>query len=87
MKRHILLLFSICMLALLPTKAQGEMEVDWSAYAQDTVMPVYMHSVDLGYDYAQEYTAVIEYPELVPLTAAEVVRYGLPQEAGLPEWP
>lgn len=75
------------MLALLPTKAQGEMEVDWSAYAQDTVMPVYMHSVDLGYDYAQEYTAVIEYPELVPLTAAEVVRYGLPQEAGLPEWP
>ena len=64
------------------------MEIDWAAYAQDTVMPVFMHSVDLGYDHASyEYTASIEYPELVPFTPEEVARYRLPKENGLPEWP
>ena len=38
-------------LALLPIQAQGEIEVDWSAYAQDTVVPVFTHSIDLGYDH------------------------------------
>ena len=75
------------MLCLLPVKAQGEMEVDWAAYAQDTVPPLFVHSIDLGYDHAGEYTAAIEYPELVPLTVAEIARYQLPKEAGLPEWP
>lgn len=86
MKRYILF-FCICALALLPAKAQGEMEVDWAAYAQDTVPPVYMHSIDLGYDCAHEYTATIEYPELVPMTASEVARYRLPATEGQPEWP
>ena len=86
MKRYILLL-CVCALALLPAKAQGEMDIDWTVYAQDTVLPVFMHSIDLGYDHAQEYTANIEYPELVPLTAAEAARYGLPAAEGLPEWP
>ena len=83
--RYILLW--LLMLSLLPVKAQGEMEVDWAAYAQDTVPPLFVHSIDLGYDHAGEYTAAIEYPELVPLTAAEIARYQLPKEAGLPEWP
>lgn len=83
--RYILLW--LLMLSLLPVKAQGEMEVDWAAYAQDTVPPLFVHSIDLGYDHAGEYTAVIEYPELVPLTAAEIARYQLPKKAGLPEWP
>ena len=85
MKRYILL-WCVCALALLPAKAQGEMEIDWTVYAQDTVLPVFMHCIDLGY-HAQEYTADIEYPELVPLTAAETIRYGLPEKEGLPEWP
>ncbi len=85
MFRHILL----CMLALalLPIRAQGEIEVDWAVYAQDTVVPVFVHSIDLGYDHAQEYAALIEYPEMVALTAADVARFRLPEAAGLPEWP
>ena len=86
MKRYILPL--LLMLTLLPTWAQGEMEVDWAAYAQDTVVPVFAHSIDLGYDHAgREYDVAIEYPELKPLTAEEIERYRLPQQEGLPEWP
>ena len=50
--RYILLW--LLMLSLLPVKAQGEMEVDWAAYAQDTVPPLFVHSIDLGYDHAGE---------------------------------
>ena len=83
--RYILL--CVLALTLLPIRAQGEMEVDWAVYAQDTVPPLFVHSIDLGYNYAQEYTAVIEYPELVPLTSTEVQRFRLPKREGLPEWP
>ena len=81
---------SICMivLALLPARAQGEMDVDWDAYAQDTVMPLYVHSIDLGYNSVDhEYRAIIEYPELEPLLSEDIARFRLPAEAGLPEWP
>ncbi len=84
--RYILL--TLLTLSLLPLRAQDEIEVDWTAYAQDTVIPTYTHSMDLGYDHAgYEYTVAIEYPELKPLTAEEVRRYRLPQQEGLPEWP
>lgn len=73
--------------ALLPVRAQGEMEIDWSAYAQDTVVPVFVHSIDLGYDCVGDYNVAIEYPELKALTAEEVARFGLPPKEGLPEWP
>lgn len=85
MMRYIL--FSLLSLWCVAAKAQGEVEIDWAAYAHDTVPPVWMHSIDLGYDHRHEYRAAIEYPELVPLTAEEVERYGLPKEKGLPEWP
>ena len=82
------LLLPILLLALLPAKAQDELEVDWATYAQDTVMPVFTHSIDLGYDHAvHTYSVAIEYPELKPLTAEETARFRLPAEAGLPEWP
>lgn len=77
----------VLVLAMLPGWAQHEIEVDWAVYAQDTVMPVFVYNVDLGYDYADEYKVAIEYPELKPLTAEEVIHYRLPEEAGLPEWP
>ena len=83
--RNILLLLFLC--ALLPAKAQGEMEIDWSVYAQDTVLPVFTHSIDLGYDYSGAYTAAIEYPELKPLSADEIARFRLPKKGGAPEWP
>lgn len=83
--RYILLpLLTLC---LLPCKAQGEIEIDWSAYAKDTVMPVFTHSIDLGYDCAGDYHATIEYPELKLLTSDEVARFRLPKEKGVPEWP
>ena len=82
------ILFSLLSLLCVTAKAQGEMEIDWATYAQDTVVPTFMHSIDLGYDHASyEYTATIEYPELVPLTDEEVARFRLPKEKGLPEWP
>lgn len=81
------ILWAIVGLALLPVRAQGEIEVDWAVYAQDTVMPMCTHSIDLGYDHAGEYSATIEYPELALLTAEEIARYRLPKENGLPEWP
>ena len=81
------ILFSLLLLVCGLGKAQSELEIDWAAYAQDTVMPVFVHSVDLGYDCDGAYGATIEYPELQPLTAEEVVRYRLPQEEGVPEWP
>lgn len=81
-------LLTLLTLALLPIWAQGEVEVDWATYAQDTVVPVYTHSIDLGYDHAgREYSVAIEYPELKPLTAGEAKRYRLPLQEGLPEWP
>ena len=83
--RYILL--PLLSLSLFPCKAQYEFEIDWAVYAQDTVMPVYARSLDLGYDCAGEYNATIAYPELEPLTAEEVNRFRLPQEGGVPEWP
>lgn len=83
--RYLLLLTLLQVLC--PIKAQQEIAIDWSAYAKDTVAPIYVHSIDLGYDYAGDYTATIEYPELKPLTKAEVVRFRLPQQGGMPEWP
>lgn len=81
---------SICMmmLALLPVRAQSEIEVDWATYAQDTVIPLFTHSIDLGYNHVgREFLAIIEYPELLPLTSEEIERYRLPKEGALPEWP
>ena len=85
MIRYILL--SILILAICPGQAQREIEIDWSAYAQDSVLPLFVHSIDLGYDYAGTYAAEIEYPELKPLSADEVKRFGLPTKGGVPEWP
>lgn len=86
MTRYILLF--LLTLNLLPTKAQGEIEIDWTAYAQDTVVPVFTHNIDLGYDHnGHQYHVAIEYPELAPLTSEEVTRYHLSQDKLLPEWP
>ena len=81
---------ALCLLifSLLPTRAHDEIKIDWATYAQDTVVPIFTHSIDLGYDHVgYEYAVAIEYPELKPLTAEEMKRYRLPQQEGLPEWP
>mgnify|MGYP003290331069 CR=1 FL=1 len=82
-----ILLSILLLLALCPVRAQGEMEVNWSAYAQDSVVPVFAHSIDLGYDYDGTYNVAIEYPELKPLTTNEIARFRLPKRSGAPEWP
>lgn len=84
LRYKLLLLFSVVLLA---GRAQGEIEIDWSAYAQDTVAPVFVHSIDLGYDCAGDYSVEIEYPELQPLTAEETMRFRLSCGGELPEWP
>ena len=88
MKKRHYILSCLLALALLPLKAQGELVVDWTCYAQDTVAPIYTHCADLGYDHqGRDYSVSIEYPELKPLTAEEVTRFRLPTQNGLPEWP
>ena len=82
-----ILLSILLLLALCPVRAQGEMEINWSAYAQDSVVPVFAHSIDLGYDYDGTYNVAIEYPELKPLTTNEIARFRLPKRNGAPEWP
>lgn len=87
MKRRYILTYLLA-LALLPLRAQSELVVDWTSYAQDTVVPIYVHCIDLGYDHqGRDYTVSIEYPELKPLTSEEVTRFRLPAQKGLPEWP
>ena len=87
MKRRYILTYLLA-LALLPLRAQSELVVDWTSYAQDTVVPTYVHCIDLGYDHqGRDYTVSIEYPELKPLTSEEVTRFRLPAQKGLPEWP
>lgn len=81
---------ALCLLifSLLPTSAHDEIKIDWATHAQDTVVPIFTHSIDLGYDHVgHEYSVAIEYPELKPLTAGEMERYRLPLQEGLPEWP
>ena len=86
MTRYILLFLLI--FTLLPTKAQGEIDIDWTAYAQDTVVPLFTHSIDLGYSHnTHQYHVAIEYPELTPLTPEEIIRYHLSQDNLFPEWP
>lgn len=90
MKKAQLIIIAIgaWILASTPTWAQEEFEVDWVTYAQDTVVPTFTHSIDLGYDHTgYQYNVAIEYPELTPLTLKETQRYRLPTKAGLPEWP
>lgn len=85
MIRYILL--SLFILAICPGQAQRDIEINWSTYAQDSVLPLFVHSVDLGYKHEGTYTAEIAYPELKPLTNEEVKRFGLPPKGGAPEWP
>ena len=88
MKKRHYILSCLLALALLPLKAQSELVVDWTSYAQDTVAPTYTHCVDLGYDHqGRDYSVSIEYPELKPLTPEEVTRFRLPARQGVPEWP
>ena len=84
--KHILL--CLLLIGFSPTKAGKEITIDWSIYAQDTIVPIYTHSIDLGYDHIGfEYSASIEYPELKPLTAEEIARFRLLHRESLPEWP
>ncbi len=52
--------------------------VDWKAFERDTLLPRYATMVELPDDYVMyDYKAVIEYPEFVPMTSAEVAHYRL----------
>lgn len=86
MLKHILLCLSLISLSSL--RAQEEITINWASYAQDTVAPVYTHSIDLGYNHMGcNYNATIEYPELKFLTEEEITRFRLPHKGGLSEWP
>lgn len=79
----------LLLLAPLFAGAQQFVDLDWSRWEQDTVLPFYSESRPLGSDYAlKSYTARIEYPEFQELTAAQVARFGLDVNSPtLPAWP
>lgn len=65
------------MLLSLAVRAQF-VEVGWSAEKGDSLLPLCTSVVDLPADYASYiYTAHVEYPEYVRMTAEEVARYSL----------
>lgn len=90
MNRHgVIFLVLMLMAGVSPAAAQLFTDIDWEAFAHDTILPRYRCSVSLDEDYeCFSYSASIEYPEFVPMTAAEVARYRLNQQIDtLPEWP
>lgn len=78
----------ILMLVAIPASAQF-IDIDWSVYERDSLLPRYSTTVELGADYDNyNYAAAIEYPEFSLLSSAEIKRYlSQPLDASLPEWP
>ncbi len=74
------------LLITLGMRAQGEITVDWNAIGQDSVVPVFSHSIPLGNDYAQSYDVRIEYPELEPVPV-NAPYYEALQAAAIGNWP
>lgn len=87
MRVHKIILL-ILMLVAIPASAQF-IDIDWSAYERDTLLPRYSTAVELGADYDKyTYTATIEYPEFSQMTYSEACRYRLSSlDASLTEWP
>lgn len=74
------------LLGTLLARAQGSYDVDWSEMGNDSVMPCWSTSIDLGLADGGDYVARIEYPELVAVEAdAPYYSSLLTSEVG--EWP
>ena len=74
----------------LPLAASAQfVEVGWSSEKSDSILPHCASVVDLPDDYAlYSYSAHVEYPEFVRMTAEEVARYSLAAKyPSLPEQP
>ena len=71
------ILFVLC--TLLPFAARAQfVDVGWSSVKNDSLLPLCTSVVDLSVDYAAyRYSAHVEYPEYVRMTAEEVARYSL----------
>ena len=74
------------LLITLGMRAQGEMTVDWNTIGQDSIVPVFSHSIPLGSDYAESYDVRIEYPELEPVPA-HASYYDALRTAAIGDWP
>ena len=84
--KNILLL--LCVLLPLSARAQF-VEVNWSSEKGDSLLPLCTSVVELPADYASySYSAHVEYPEYLRMTAEEVARYSLADKyASLPVHP
>lgn len=72
--RYILMLLAV---VVLQAKAQF-IDIDWSVYERDSILPQYYTVIELGNDYMlYDYKAHIEYPEFKRMTDDEVRKYGL----------
>ena len=77
-------------LLLFPAMLWGQFtDLLWGTAQGDTILPVCTHVQQLPADYeGYRYTAHIEYPEFLPMTAAEAARYRLAgREEQFCAWP
>jgi len=66
---------------------QEELTVDWGVVGQDSVVPMFCHSIPLGSDYdAYTYDVSIAYPELEAVADDAPYRAAM-LKAGIGEWP
>ncbi len=90
MNRYGIILTILTLLLGIPhVAAQVFTDIDWDAFACDTLLPRYRCSVNLDEDfYCFKYSAAIEYPEFVPMSDSEITRYRLNEQTDtLPSWP
>lgn len=91
MFRHIksvgLLFLSLILVSLL--KATPFVDLDWSEWRSDTLLPFYTGQVKLGQDYSDyTYQPIIEYPEFELLGKSDVVNLRLDNyKERIGEWP
>lgn len=70
------------------SKAQGFFNLTAEQVKIDSVLPYFTYVYDLGRSYADStYTVTIEYPEFIPMTAADIQRYRNVTSDSLPEMP
>ena len=90
MNRHGIILTILALLLCAPrVAAQTFTDIDWEAFAHDTILPRYRCSVNLDEDFSCfKYSADIEFPEFVPMSESEISRYRLnSRKDTLPSWP
>ncbi len=76
MRRIYLFVITVLMSLSLNINAQGFFNLTSDEVRIDSLLPYFTYSHDLGYEYADSvYEVAIEYPEFIPMTKTDIMRY------------